>query len=524
MDRINLNKDALLSYRPHNADLCKPCQKTRKPCLVTFTPLQADIFEGLLDNLATAISNSFIPPAGPLPAVLKVLQNLIVELPLTLSAQADLLAATELAINAYQQSDGWSSAAVASTQVVLTDLYSLSLVACVSSTVKDGWVIRVRLAETNLAGIENFVPPAISGTNLFFDGGNQVMALLFNSRTGLPTEGAIAGTGFVSKSIPVTTSIPTVNTSIVLADNLGGNNYAFSMPRAGTITAMSASFFPNNLVVNGPPITIVAQLCRSLPGSSPYSPFVTIPGTVIQLVPNLSGNVNGIGLGGSLTGLNISLSQEDRVILLFTVTSSANSGADPTTILGTGGGTITIEPVNAPPTSAGPIIPFASHLPLNLNVTTQGEPTTSGIIGFGFSDNQPFQSFGASILVDPQMIKFTSANQGGGTITSVAAYFGVESNQTLEQPVSIFVEVYRYSASTSVATPITVSQFTLPLLQFGTYTTTSPGIHRIVTGLSIPVNDGDRFVMVFTPLSSGPTTGGVIGWASGGISVTPSSG
>ncbi|OXM16266.1 hypothetical protein [Paenibacillus herberti] len=513
-------KGALISSRPHHADHCKPCKISRKPCLVTFTPLQADIFEGLLDNLAVAISNSFVPPDGPLPAVLKVLQNLIVKLPLTLSNQADLLAATEMAINAYQQSEGWSSAAVASTQIVLTDLYALSLVACVASDIKDGWVIRVRLAETNLAGIESGVPPVISGTILILDGGNQFMDLSFNRSTGLPTEGVIAGNGFVSPSIPVTTSGNVENVSIVLADNRGGNNYAFSMPRAGTLTAMTASFNPANVTIDGPPITILAQLCRALPSDSPYTPFVAIPGTTVQLIPSLSGVVSGINCVGSLTGLNITLNPEDRLILLFTIFTIGISAVDPGTIIGLGNGVLSIAPVNAPPTANIPIIPIASHLPVDLSFAAS-TPTNVGIVGFGFSDNEPFQSFASPIVVNPLLNAFVTPITEAGTITSIAACFGIVANQTLESSVNIIVGAYLYTPANNTATPIGTTQFRFPTLLPGTYTETSPGVHIIQTTGSLPLSPGDSLILVFSAIGLGSTSGTISGWASGGISIEP---
>ncbi|OXM17218.1 hypothetical protein [Paenibacillus herberti] len=521
MDRTNPSKEALISHRPHNADLCKPCKKTKRPCLVAFTPLQADIFEGLLDDLSIAISNLFVPPTGPLPSVLKALQNLIVELPLTLSTQADLLAATELAITAYQQSDDWSSAAVASTQIVLTDLYALSLVACVSSSVKDGWVIRVRNAETNLSGIESVLPPVISGTTLTFNGGNQPMVLSFNRSTGLPTEGAIVGSGFVSQSIPVTTDAAAQNLSIVLADNAGGNNYAFSMPEAGTLTAISGIFFPSgNLIVNGPPITIQAQLCRSFPDDSPYTPFVAIPGTAVQLIPSLSGNVTGFGCSNSLTGLNIPLNPEDRLVIVFSIFTEGAATVDPLTIVGTAIGVLVIAPVN--PALTSPIIPIASHLPVNLSFGPS-TPTNFGIVGFGFSDNEPFQSFGSPIIVNPLINGFTTPITEAGTITSVAAYFGIESNQTLQSRINILVEVYLYTPANSTATPIGSTQFILATLQPGTFTTTSPGVHNIHITSSPPLVPGDTLIMVFTALGLGTTSGSIAGWVSGGISILPSS-
>ncbi|MCM3749891.1 hypothetical protein M3223_21385 [Paenibacillus pasadenensis] len=166
------------------------CQK-KKSCVIPFTSLQEEIFSSLLNDLVVSIQPSFIPPNGPLPNVFKVLQNLFKSMRLGLRDQAGLFAATELLITAYEQSDGWSPALIAATQSALTELYAFSLLACVSSSVKDGWVESIRLAETNLADISGFVPPVISEIEISFDGGGIVTALSFSPTTSLPTEGAI---------------------------------------------------------------------------------------------------------------------------------------------------------------------------------------------------------------------------------------------------------------------------------------------------------------------------------------------
>ncbi|OXM17213.1 hypothetical protein [Paenibacillus herberti] len=494
--------------------------------IIPFTPLQEQIFSGLLSDLIASIQPGFIPPAGPLPNVFKILQNLFKSMRLGLRDQADLFAATELPITAYEQSDGWTPALIAATQTALTELYAFSLLGCVSSPVKDGWVSQIRTAETNLAGISGAVPPVISGTVISLDGGKVETALSFSLTTALPTEGAIPVTDFTSKSIPVTTNDIGQNVSIVLADQFGGNNFAFSMPRSGTLTAITASFSPNDLTITGTFIVALAQLCRALPDASPYGPFTAIPGTLVQLSPGLTGDISGITFQGSLNSLNIPLNPEDRLVLVFTLVASIDSNPNVTTIQGTLGGTIAIEPVNAPPSSVGPIIPIASNQPVNLDFSSEGFGTSAGIVGFGFSENQDFFSFGLPINVSSQLANFTSPLAGDGIITAFAAYFGIDVSQTssLEQPITVLAEIYKYSPSTNEVSPMPDTLLHVGDFLQTTITEATPGVHGLKTGLNISVNEGDRLVLVFTVLSAGTVSGGLVqGWASGGISIGPSS-
>ncbi|SDS15491.1 BclB C-terminal domain-containing protein [Paenibacillaceae bacterium GAS479] len=519
-------KAKLHSYKPHTEDHCRPCPKPpKKNCLIIFTPDQADLFQDLLDGLIASIQISFIPPMGPLPSVLRVLQNLFKEMRLSLREQAALFAATELNITAYEQSDRWSDALIAATSQTLTELYAFSLLACVSSDVKDGWVIRIRMAETNLAGVSGAVPPAISGTVLTFDGGNVETSLSLSTTTGLPINGAIPIINFTSGSIPVTTTNAGQVVSIELANNVGGNNFAFSMPRQGTLTTLSVSFFPENTTISGGSITVQVQLCRALPGSPLYTPLVAIPGTVASLVPALSGSTKFIGCAVSLDNLNIALSPEDRLALVFTI-SSSNPKVTPSTLSGTLAGFITIEPVNAPPTSAGPIIPIASNHAVNLEFGSNGNALSAGIIGYGFSENQDFVSFGAPISVSSQLVNFTSPLNANGTITEFAAYFSINVTNTsaLAQPITVDAEIYKYSPATNQVSPLPDTFLHVGDFLETTITQTTPPVHSVKTGLNIAVSSGDRFVLVFTVLSAGPVPSGLVsGWASGGISIGLSS-
>ncbi|OXM17217.1 hypothetical protein [Paenibacillus herberti] len=508
-------KVTLHSYRPHSEEHCKPCPKPpQRNCIIPFTPLQADIFEGLLDDLIASIQSIFIPPVGPLPNVLKVLQNLFKDIRLTLRDQADLFAATELNITAYEQSDEWSVALIAATQQTLTELYSLSLLACVSSTVKDGWVTTIRLAETNLAGISVGVPPAIEGSVLSFSSGSSTMDLSLDSISGLPNGGVVVGYGFASRTIPVSADSAAA-ISIVLADSFGGNNYAFSMPRGGTLTAITASFIlTGSYFIVGPPITIQAQLCRAPSSVSPYSPFTAIPGASVPLIPSLSGNISILTCQGSLAGLDIPLNPGDRLVVVFTAFTSSNAEADPTAILGSGSASITIGQSADLPPSEDSIIPFASVTPANL-IFSSSNPfeNGAGVIGYGFTETVPY--FSNPILsLDTLFDQFTTAIPNGGTVTSFSAYFGVQSGQTLSGPVSINVSMYLFNASTNMATPLLGTSIQLPVLQPGVYTENSPGVYGIADGLDIQLSPTDRLVLVF--IANG---GSVLGWASGGVSV-----
>ncbi|MCM3749888.1 hypothetical protein M3223_21370 [Paenibacillus pasadenensis] len=504
------------SYKPHSPDHCKPCPKPpQRNCIIPFTPLQADIFETLLDNLIASIQSVYIPPAGPLPNVLKVLQNLFKDMRLTLRDKAGLFAATELNITAYEQSEDWSAALIAATGQTLTELYAFSLLACVSSPVKDGWVSRIRLAETNLAGITNLVPPAIPGTLLVLDGGKTTTSLSVNSLTGLPSQGAIPITNSTSESIPVTTNSLGQNVSIVLADNFGGNNLAFSMPQSTTVTSITASFFPQPTTILAGTITVQVQLCRALPDFSLYQPLVAIPGTVFSLLPILTGVVpRDFSCQITQSGLNIPVNAEDRLALVFTITASqANPDLD--TLFGTIEGTITFAP--AEEEAPGQIVPFASRQTVDLTGDAAAAALTLGVVGFGNSNTQINSNTGTLSPVDASgFMAFTDPIQQSGTLTTLAAYFSLTSGSTLPESPSTLVAVYRFTDTNNEAAVLSFDAITnLSFLPPGTYTETSPASHGTITGLNIPVNAGDRLLIVFS-MNFVFVGGAATGWGSGG--------
>jgi BclB C-terminal domain-containing protein len=97
---------------------------------------------------------------------------------------------------------------------------------------------------------------------------------------------------------------------------------AFSMPRNGVITSIAA--YASILVTLSLPVstaTITAELYRS---TAPNDDFSPVPGTLVTLTPSLTGTVNvGTTLRGLLTGLNIAVSAETRLMLVFTVDITA---------------------------------------------------------------------------------------------------------------------------------------------------------------------------------------------------------
>lgn len=91
-----------------------------------------------------------------------------------------------------------------------------------------------------------------------------------------------------------TTSTVSFGSSNTGASILGGiidltllNNSAFYIPRAGTITSISA-YFSNTLALMliGSTVTATAQLYQS---TTPDNTFTAIPGAVVTLAPTLTG-------------------------------------------------------------------------------------------------------------------------------------------------------------------------------------------------------------------------------------------
>ena len=121
--------------------------------------------------------------------------------------------------------------------------------------------------------------------------------------------------------------------SIDLTGTLAGplTNFAFSFPRAGTITTISAYFSVTvGLTLAVGSITITAQLYQS---STPNNIFTPIPGAVVTLTPSLVGLIAlGTITSGITTNLNIGVTPQTRLLMVFSATGSGVALA--TTIAG----------------------------------------------------------------------------------------------------------------------------------------------------------------------------------------------
>ncbi|WP_306472558.1 exosporium glycoprotein BclB-related protein [Bacillus wiedmannii] len=101
-------------------------------------------------------------------------------------------------------------------------------------------------------------------------------------------------------------------------------NFSFSMPDNGIITSISA-YFSNTIAISliGSTVTITAQLYSS---TTPDNIFTPIPGTTVTLTPSLTGAITlGSISNGITTGLNISVSTETRLLLVFSATATGLS-------------------------------------------------------------------------------------------------------------------------------------------------------------------------------------------------------
>lgn len=102
------------------------------------------------------------------------------------------------------------------------------------------------------------------------------------------------------------------------------SNFAFSMPRAGTITSLSAYFSTTAaLSLLGSTITIRAQLYVS---NTPNNVFTPIPGAVVNLSPTLSGTISiGTISSGITTGLSIPVTAGSRLLMVYSAQASGLS-------------------------------------------------------------------------------------------------------------------------------------------------------------------------------------------------------
>ncbi|MEK3886279.1 exosporium glycoprotein BclB-related protein [Bacillus sp. FSL K6-3431] len=156
-------------------------------------------------------------------------------------------------------------------------------------------------------------PPGISGGGAIIPYASGTPAVLTTVLGGLL--GTTSLVGFGSSA----TGVSLVGGTIDLT-GAGGTllNMAFSVPRPGVITSISA-YFSNTLPVDLllSTVTITAQLYRALP--APLSnTFAPIPGAAVALAPPLTGLVAlGTVSQGTTSGLAIPVAPGERLLMVF---------------------------------------------------------------------------------------------------------------------------------------------------------------------------------------------------------------
>lgn len=101
-------------------------------------------------------------------------------------------------------------------------------------------------------------------------------------------------------------------------------NQAFSVPRDGTITSLSAYFsLTEALSLVGTTVTITAQLYQS---TTPDNIFTAVPGASVTLAPAFTGVLGeGTTSNGITTGLSIPVTAETRLLLVYSSTAAGVS-------------------------------------------------------------------------------------------------------------------------------------------------------------------------------------------------------
>jgi BclB C-terminal domain-containing protein len=125
-----------------------------------------------------------------------------------------------------------------------------------------------------------------------------------------------------------TTSVLGFGTSATGVSLLGGGidasaltNFAYSVPRNGTITSISGFFSTTvALALVGTTLNIQAQLFAAPAGSNSFLP---VPGALVNLAPSLSGIVAiGNTAFGTTSGLSIPVLAGSRLLLVYSATAS----------------------------------------------------------------------------------------------------------------------------------------------------------------------------------------------------------
>ncbi len=162
---------------------------------------------------------------------------------------------------------------------------------------------------TGMMGVTGATGSAGAGTIIPFASGLP-QTITTSPLPGGPSVGILVGFG---------NSAPTSSPLGATIDLTGGpgvaTNFAFSIPRNGTLTSFAA-YFSNATVMNlvGTTLTLTGQLYMS---ATPNNTFVPIAGTAVALTPAFTAIVPvGATANGIVTGLNIPVTAQTRLLFV----------------------------------------------------------------------------------------------------------------------------------------------------------------------------------------------------------------
>jgi BclB C-terminal domain-containing protein len=92
-------------------------------------------------------------------------------------------------------------------------------------------------------------------------------------------------------------------------------DFAFSVPRAGTVTSLSAFFSVTLGVTLFSPVTVTATLYRAPAGSNIFSPTAA----VVPLTPSLSGLINIGTTRNAILPFTVTVAAQDRLLMVFSL-------------------------------------------------------------------------------------------------------------------------------------------------------------------------------------------------------------
>ncbi|WP_274382323.1 exosporium glycoprotein BclB-related protein [Paenibacillus paridis] len=159
-------------------------------------------------------------------------------------------------------------------------------------------------------GVTGATGPAGSSAIMPFSSGDAVN--LTTIVGGLKGTGALLGFG---------SSVSGTTLTGGTIDITNGKNFAFSMPRSGTITSLNAFFSSSNAVVLlGTTLTVSAQLYEAS-GSNSFAPV----GPEVSLTPYTGVLAVGSTAEGENNSMNVTVTKGNRYMLVFSATASGLS-------------------------------------------------------------------------------------------------------------------------------------------------------------------------------------------------------